>query len=1057
MNLMHKIRRSFTSYASPVAGATAVILGMVSAVPFAQAQNLTLPGYYGNYPPVPASGQWQSTQAYYNSGRLTYAVDSEKNRIPDFSFAGYHYGEKALPNVAVVTTLGPATGDNTSRIQAALDAIGNRTPDANGHRGALLLLPGTYDINGTLRVNKSGIVLRGSSDGTNPATSTILYARGNTPNQRTVVILGSNSSGPWTTTTAVNITDDFVQTGAMSFNVANASQFAAGQEVVIRHPSSQAWIDALDGGGVVNSPPWTAGSMDLRWVRRITKVEGTRLHLDAPIYNHLNRSLTQSTVARVTARNMVTESGVENLRVDIETAGGEDEAHAWNAIGVVGADNCWVQNISARYFGYAGVRTSGAIRVTIRNARATNPVAIRTGGRMYNFASDGFSQLVLVTSCHAAQGRHSFVSNGTTTVSGVVYHRCTMEGGDFEAHRRWSQGLLLDNLRELGSTTSQAKLINRGDFGSSHGWGAAHSAIWGFNKQIVVQKPPTGQNYAVSSEGSRRSSAWYPGPWGSIEIKTGTLIPQSLYEAQLCDRLGQRPFVLVPRHSGKALAVEGAGTENGANVVQAAAAADANDDWFLVGIGGGYCRITAGRSGKVMAVQGASTAENANVVQWSAGTASTTNDQWKIELVEGGYYRIVNRNSGKVIAVADASIADGAAVRQVTWTGATNQQFSMQDAPNGAEPPPVEEPLKWEAEALNPVASGATTRLDADAGTSLGTWLALLSTGAGQYVQFTLPNVPAGTYRLKMKYKQHVNRGILTLAVNGTLLGNPLDQYNSATAFPEVSFGIVTLPTTGNHVVRLTCTGKHLSSGAFTLSADTFTLEPVSLPSISAIEDRSIPINGSTGAIDFTVGADETPVASLTLAAASNNTSLVPLSGIVFGGSGAERNVRVTPAANKIGQVTITVTVSDPATPGLTASTTFDMAVTATAGQSWRLQHFDKTDATGDAADGADPDLDGVPNLMEFALNGNPNAADRGIQPVCAREGDHLVLRYKRRIDATDEVSFTVLASTGPAGPWNSSGVIEEVLSVNGVVETVEARVSISGAQQKFLRLNISR
>ena len=38
-------------------------------------------------------GQWQSTQVSYDGdGRLRYAVDAGRNRIPDFSFAGYRYG-----------------------------------------------------------------------------------------------------------------------------------------------------------------------------------------------------------------------------------------------------------------------------------------------------------------------------------------------------------------------------------------------------------------------------------------------------------------------------------------------------------------------------------------------------------------------------------------------------------------------------------------------------------------------------------------------------------------------------------------------------------------------------------------------------------------------------------------------------------------------------------------------------------------------------------------------------------------------------------------------------
>ena len=51
-----------------------------------------------------------------------------------------------------------------------------------------------------------------------------------------------------------------------------------------------------------------------------------------------------------------------------------------------------------------------------------------------------------------------------------------------------------------------------------------------------------------------------------------------------------------------------------------------------------------------------------------------------------------------------------------------------------------------------------------------------------------------------------------------------------------------------------------------------------------------------------------------------SNATLVPTGNIVFGGSGANRTVTVTPAANQSGTATITVTVSD---GQLTASDTF--------------------------------------------------------------------------------------------------------------------------------------
>ena len=47
------------------------------------------------------------------------------------------------------------------------------------------------------------------------------------------------------------------------------------------------------------------------------------------------------------------------------------------------------------------------------------------------------------------------------------------------------------------------------------------------------------------------------------------------------------------------------------------------------------------------------------------------------------------------------------------------------------------------------------------------------------------------------------------------------------------------------------------------------------------------------------------------MSGSSSNPTLVPAASIVFGGSGANRTVRITPATNQNGTATITVTVSD--------------------------------------------------------------------------------------------------------------------------------------------------
>jgi hypothetical protein len=82
-------------------------------------------------------------------------------------------------------------------------------------------------------------------------------------------------------------------------------------------------------------------------------------------------------------------------------------------------------------------------------------------------------------------------------------------------------------------------------------------------------------------------------------------------------------------------------------------------------------------------------------------------------------------------------------------------------------------------------------------------------------------------------------------------------------------------------------------------------------PTITEIADQEIDQDTDTGAIAFTVGDGETAAGDLTLSKGSSDTTLVPLSGIVFGGSGASRTVTVTPAAGLNGSANVTVTVTD--------------------------------------------------------------------------------------------------------------------------------------------------
>ncbi len=98
----------------------------------------------------------------------------------------------------------------------------------------------------------------------------------------------------------------------------------------------------------------------------------------------------------------------------------------------------------------------------------------------------------------------------------------------------------------------------------------------------------------------------------------------------------------------------------------------------------------------------------------------------------------------------------------------------------------------------------------------------------------------------------------------------------------------------------------------------------VSLPTISNIVNQSTNEDTATGAIPFTIGDPETPISSLVVTAVSSNHALVPNGNITLGGSGADRTITLTPAANQSGASTITITVDDGVT---TTSDSFVLTV----------------------------------------------------------------------------------------------------------------------------------
>jgi polygalacturonase len=133
----------------------------------------------------------------------------------------------------------------------------------------------------------------------------------------------------------------------------------------------------------------------------------------------------------------------------------------------------------------------------------------------------------------------------------------------------------------------------------------------------------------------------------------------------------------------------------------------------------------------------------------------------------------------------------------------------------------------YEAELLTFTSSGPAA-VDTEAGASNGQLVKLNATANGGYLEFTLPNVPAGTYNVKVTYKSINTRGLVQATIGGVNLGGLVDQYRSTITYGLVAdLGSTTFAATGNKLIRFTVNGKNASSLGYTASVDSIILTPV--------------------------------------------------------------------------------------------------------------------------------------------------------------------------------------------------------------------------------------
>lgn len=464
----------------------------------------------------------------WDGDHFVYHEDSKGNRIPDFSFAGYRNGE-AIPDVPVRIVVTPEDGDDTYNIQAAIDYVSSLPPDKNGFRGVVLLTGGTFNISGSLLIQTSGVVLRGSGMDEN---GTVLMGDGK--NRETLIrITGTNDK---VIGDNIPIISNYVPVNATAIKVGSSQGFKAGDKIIIERPATAKWIDTLrmkDFGGETGWLGWKPGERNIAWDRTVTAVNGNNITIDIPLTMAIDPKFGTATVATYTWSGRINNVGIEAIRCVsvVDKNKSKDEEHPWMGVTLENVTNAWVRQLTFEHFaGSAVAAYETASKITVEDCLSLKPVSEIGGQRRYTFFTSG--QQTLFQRLYSEEGYHDFAA-GFMAAGPNAFVQCRSDrsysfSGPIDS---WATGLLLDVVYIDGQALG---FQNRRQDEQGAGWTAANSVLWQCSaSKILCDAPPAAINSAFGCWGE------FDG-YGYWENANSHINPRSLYYAQLQDRLGKK-------------------------------------------------------------------------------------------------------------------------------------------------------------------------------------------------------------------------------------------------------------------------------------------------------------------------------------------------------------------------------------------------------------------------------------------------------------------------------------------------------------------------------------
>jgi hypothetical protein len=530
--------------------------------------------------------QWQS-ELYTSNSKVQ--VDSNfytGKFLQDFSYAGYHRGEKEIPSVqknVIDVTKAPYRADKTGNTDVTL-ILQRAIDDAAKKGGGVVFLPaGVYKLSPTdkdycLLIDHSNIVLRGDGPG-----KTFLYNSSNEMRRKSIIKVAGGKSWTFENKEKQSITRDLLQPTKI-IPVKSTTSFKVGDLIIVRNYIDNNWIEKHQ-----MTEYWKDDGEKLRglmYCREIVSINAAtnEITIDIPIRYTLEMA---HNAAVYKVAPMVTEVGLEGFSIGnrqsfiegdwTESANNKPESGPYQcddswAIVMEQVCNGWIQNVasyqpaentSTAHLLSNGIKLTQTKNVSLVNCDFHNPQFGGGGGNGYMYRI--MSNETLVKNCIADFNRHGFVVSGMNA-SGNVFYQCSdknsgkqtgltgnekTNGSGSDHHMHFSHSNLYDKC--VVENSFFAAGWRKWGSDPIHGLTAAHSTYWNLvsngTQKFSVETQQSRYGYVIGTSGNKptvRTSEWLPGtaaitdPVDYVEGvgKGETLVPQSLYSNQLSRRLG---------------------------------------------------------------------------------------------------------------------------------------------------------------------------------------------------------------------------------------------------------------------------------------------------------------------------------------------------------------------------------------------------------------------------------------------------------------------------------------------------------------------------------------